>query len=45
MKAGSVFTGTHENQHHRRRRAGSVLSRPSVRIEVHEYVFKYSAFS
>jgi hypothetical protein len=36
MKAGSVFTGTHQNQHHRRRRAASVLSRPSVRIEVHE---------
>jgi hypothetical protein len=32
MKAGSVHTGTH----HRRRRAASVLSRPSVRIEVHE---------
>jgi hypothetical protein len=36
MKAGSVFTGTQQNQHHRRRRAASVLSRPSVRIEVHE---------
>jgi hypothetical protein len=36
MKAGSVFTGTQQNQHHRRRRAGSALSRPSVRIEVHE---------
>jgi hypothetical protein len=33
MKAGSVHTGTH---HHHRRRAASVLSRPSVRIEVHE---------
>jgi hypothetical protein len=32
MKAGSVYTGTH----HHRRRAPSVLSRPSVRIEVHE---------
>ena len=32
MKAGSVYTGTH----HHRRRAASVLSRPSVRIEVHE---------
>jgi hypothetical protein len=32
MKAGSAHTGTH----HRRRRAASVLSRPSVRIEVHE---------
>ncbi|KAI0305722.1 hypothetical protein B0F90DRAFT_1097483 [Multifurca ochricompacta] len=31
MKPGSVFTGMH---HHRR--AASVLSRPSVRIEVHE---------
>jgi len=31
MKAGSVYTGTHH-----RRRAASVLSRPSVRIEVHE---------
>jgi len=31
MKAGSVHTGTHH-----RRRAGSVLSRPSVRIELHE---------
>lgn len=36
MKAGSVFTGTHQNQHRRRHRAGSALSRPSVRIEVHE---------
>ncbi|KAF8502256.1 hypothetical protein F5888DRAFT_1181231 [Russula emetica] len=36
MKAGSVFTGTQQNQHHRRRRAGSALSRPSVRIEVHD---------
>jgi len=36
MKAGSVYTGTHQNQHHRRRRAGSALSRPSVRIEVHD---------
>lgn len=32
MKAGSVHTGTH----HRRRRAASALSRPNVRIEVHE---------
>ena len=31
MKAGSVYTSTHH-----RRRAASVLSRPSVRIEVHE---------
>jgi hypothetical protein len=31
MKAGSVYTGAHH-----RRRAASVLSRPSVRIEVHE---------
>ncbi|KAI0266862.1 hypothetical protein BC834DRAFT_1026754 [Gloeopeniophorella convolvens] len=31
MKAGSVYTGTH---HHRR--SASLLSRPSVRIEVHE---------
>ena len=45
MKAGSVFTGTQQNQHHRRRRAGSALSRPSVRIEVHEYVLQYLAFS
>src|SRR5260221_3557167 len=30
MKAGSAHTGTHH-----RRRAASVLSRPSVRIEVH----------
>lgn len=35
MKAGSVYTGTH-GTHGRRRRAGSALSRPSVRIEVHE---------
>ncbi|KAF8274467.1 hypothetical protein EI94DRAFT_1653204 [Lactarius quietus] len=33
MKAGSVYTGTHHRDH---RRAPSVLSRPSVRIEVHE---------
>ncbi|KAI9463586.1 hypothetical protein BJY52DRAFT_922170 [Lactarius psammicola] len=33
MKPGSVYTGTHHRDH---RRAGSVLSRPSVRIEVHE---------
>ncbi|KAI9450523.1 hypothetical protein F5148DRAFT_1301178 [Russula earlei] len=32
MKAGSVFTNTH----YPRRRAASALSRPSVRIEVHE---------
>ena len=36
MKAGSVHTGTQQNQHHRRRRAASAASRPSVRIEVHE---------
>ena len=33
MKAGSVYTGTHHRDH---RRAASALSRPSVRIEVHE---------
>ncbi|KAH9960425.1 hypothetical protein BC827DRAFT_1155767 [Russula dissimulans] len=32
MKAGSVFTNTHQH----RRRAASVLSRPSVRIELNE---------
>ncbi len=35
MKAGSVYTGTHHRDRDHRR-AGSVLSRPSVRIEVHE---------
>jgi hypothetical protein len=41
MKAGSVYTGTH----HHRRRAASVLSRPSVRIEVHEWVHGSSSLS
>ncbi|KAH9048303.1 hypothetical protein EDB84DRAFT_1457245 [Lactarius hengduanensis] len=35
MKAGSVYTGTHHRDREHRR-AASVLSRPSVRIEVHE---------